>query len=310
MEAGDLHTRLVEAANAVFGSHPGHRALHAKGIWCEGTFTATPEAARLSRAPHFQGDPIPALIRFSNASGDPESHDADRDGRGIAVKLRLPDGRETDILATITPTFVARTPEDFIELLRLRRSDPATGEPDMKGLGEYLQAHPEAVPSIQAVLGTEPPASYATLVYYSPHAFRLVSGSGEGTWVRYRWNPETGDQRIPDDEARARGRDYLREELADRLSGGPAAFELVLQLAGENDPLDDPTAQWPGDRETVTAGRLEVRGIVDDPETDRGDLVAFDPIRIVDGIELSDDPILHARPRAYSVSIERRSAPS
>ena len=30
------------------------------------------------------------------------------------------------------------------------------------------------------------------------------------------------------------------------------------------------------------------------------------PARIVDGIELSDDPILHARPRAYSVSAYRR----
>jgi catalase len=33
----------------------------------------------------------------------------------------------------------------------------------------------------------------------------------------------------------------------------------------------------------------------------------FDPSRVTDGIELSDDPILNFRPRAYSVSIERRS---
>lgn len=307
MDAADLYTRLVDAANGVFGSHPGHRALHAKGTWCEGRFTATPEAARLSRAAHLQGEPIPALVRFSNASGDPESHDAARDGRGMAVKLRLPEGGDTDILATSAPTFVARTPEDFLELMHRRRPDPESGEPDLERLGEYLQAHPEAIPSIQAVLGAEPPASFATLVYHSPHAFRLVAGTGDGTWVRYRWQPEAGDQHIPDEEARARGRDYLREELAERLAGGQAAFDLLLQRAGEDDPLDDPTAPWTEDGEAVAAGRLELHDVADDPESVSGDPVVFDPTRIADGIELSNDPILHARQHAYSVSIERRS---
>jgi nitrite reductase/ring-hydroxylating ferredoxin subunit len=34
--------------------------------------------------------------------------------------------------------------------------------------------------------------------------------------------------------------------------------------------------------------------------------MTFDPTTVVDGIELSDDPILHARSAAYSVSITRR----
>ena len=44
---------------------------------------------------------------------------------------------------------------------------------------------------------------------------------------------------------------------------------------------------------------------MDDPESDDHIDVA-DPIRVVDGIELSNDPILHARARAYSVSAYRR----
>jgi catalase len=307
MEAADLHERLVDAANAVFGSHSRCRALHAKGTWCRGRFTPTSEAAVLSRAAHLQDEPASALIRFSNASGDPDSDDADRDGRGMAVKLRLADGAETDILATMAPTFVARTPEDFLEFLRLRRPDDATGQPDMEGLGAYLQAHPEATTAIQAVLGPEPPASFATLTYHSPHAFRLVSSTGADTWVRYRWRPGAGELRIPDAEARGMGRDYLSAELAERLREVPVEFELVLQLAGEGDPLEDSTAVWPEERETVVAGVLEISEQIPDPETD-GALVVFDPTRIVDGIELSDDPILHARPGAYSVSIERRSS--
>jgi catalase len=287
---GDLYEQIIEAANAIFGSHPHRRALHAKGTWCEGSFTATPVAA---------------LIRFSNGSGDPESHDAGREARGLAVKLRFADGDETDILGTTNPAFATRTPEEFLELLQLRRPDPETGQPDMEKLGAFLAAHPESQPAIQATIGSEPPASFAQLAYRSPHSFKLVNGDGEGTWVRYRWQPEAGEAHIPDDDARERGRDYLSEELAERLRSGAVGFELLFQVAAEGDPIDDSTAIWPEDRELIVAGRLEITRIVDDPEVGEH-IEVFDPTRVVDGIELSDDPVLHARRRAYSVSAYRR----
>ena len=80
----------------------------------------------------------------------------------------------------------------------------------------------------------------------------------------------------------------------------------MVTLAEAEDPLDDPTAAWPEDREQVVVGRLELTG----PEQEReqgGDVLVFDPTRVVDGIELSEDPILRFRRRAYAVSVERRS---
>jgi catalase len=301
----DLYEQLIEAANSIYGAHPHRRALHTKGTWCEGLFTATPEAAALCRAAYLQGQPVPVVVRFSNGSGDPESHDAQREARGMAVKLRPPDGGECDILAVSTPAFVVRTPEEFLELLRLRAPDPQTGQPDMEKLGAFLAAHPEAQPSVQATIGTEPPASLATLAYHSPHSYRLIDADGEGTWIRYRWRPEAGEATLPDDEARQRGRDYLADELAERLRDGPAAFELLLVIAADEDPLDDPTAIWPPEREVVPAGRLEITDVVDDPEEGEH-IEVFDPTRVPDGIELSDDPVLRARARAYSVSAYRR----
>ncbi len=221
---GDLYEQLVDTANAIYGAHAHRRAFHSKGTWCSGTFTATSEAAGLSRAKHLQGDPVPALIRFSSGGGNPEGHDAQREARGIAVKLRPADGEETDILAVTTPAFVVRTPEEFLELLRLRTPDPDTGQPDMEKLGAFLGMHPESQTAIQATVGSEPPASFATLTYFSPHSFKLVSADGAETWVRYRWRPEAGEASIPDDEARERGRDYLGEELAERLRGDTAGF--------------------------------------------------------------------------------------
>ena len=223
----------------------------------------------------------------------------------MAVKLRPADGQESDILAVTTPAFVLRTPEEFLELMRLREPDPETGQPDWEKLGAFLAAHPESQTAVQATLNTEPPASFATLSYYSPHAFKLVSPAGPETWVRYRWRPEAGEATLPDDEAKQRGPDYLREELEQRLRDSSVGFELLFQVRGDGDPLNDPTAVWPDDRELVAAGRLEITGVVDDPES--GDHIeVFDPTRVVDGIELSDDPILRARERAYSVSAYER----
>jgi catalase len=48
-------TQVVDLANKLSGVHPGFRAFHAKGAVVEGSFKASPEAARLSRAPLFSG---------------------------------------------------------------------------------------------------------------------------------------------------------------------------------------------------------------------------------------------------------------
>lgn len=305
MAGGDLYERIIETVNALYGSHPHSRALHAKGTWCAGTFTATAQAGELCRAAHLQGEPVRALIRFSNASGDPESDDSQREARGMAVKLQPADGDVTDIVTVTTPAFVLRTPEEFLEFMELRRPDPETGQPDWERLGAFLEAHPESQTAVQATLNSEPPVSLATVAFYSPHTFRLLDADRRPTLVRYRWRPEAGEATLPDEEAKARGKDYLRAELEERLGDGPAAFDLVLQLPNEGDPIDDATAVWPDDREQVVAGRLEITEMVDDPE-DGDHIEVFDPTRVVDGIELSDDPILHARARAYSVSAYRR----
>ena len=48
MEPTKLDEEIVDAINAVYGRHDRTRALHAKGVFCEATFTATPEAAEKS----------------------------------------------------------------------------------------------------------------------------------------------------------------------------------------------------------------------------------------------------------------------
>ncbi|MFL5867258.1 MAG: catalase family peroxidase [Thermoleophilaceae bacterium] len=301
--AESLAEQAVNAINDISGVHPGHRSAHAKGVLLTATFTPTAEAAGLTTAAHMQGEPVRATVRFSNGGGNPEIPDYAREGRGMAVKFYLPDGSTTDIVALSIPCFFARTPEDFLEFTRLRKPDPETGQPNMEKLGAWLGEHPEAQQSVQAAVGASPPESYATAAYNSIHSFSWVDSEGNGRWLRYRFVPEEGERSISDEEARERGRHYLAEDIVER-SG--AAFKLLVVLAEDGDPIDDPTAAWPEERQKVEVGRLELGG--EDTEREQGDdVLVLDPTRVTDGIELSDDPILRFRPRAYAVSVERRS---
>ena len=97
---------------------------------------------------------------------------------------------------------------------------------------------------------------------------------------RYRWMPEAGEQTIDREEAKAKGRDYLRGEMAERLAAGPAALTLEVVVAGAGDDVDDPTVAWPADRQRIVTGRLDLTAVIDDQ--DGGcEKEVFDPMRLV-----------------------------
>ena len=306
MAADDLSERLVDSINASYGAHPGFRAAHARGVLCAGRFVATPAAAGVSRAAHLDGHEVRTHVRFSNGSGDPRVADVIRDGRGMAVKFYLPDGTTTDLVTLSLPSFFVRTPEDLLAFNDARRPDPETGQPDLGKVGAFLGEHPEALPAVEAAMLHPIPASYCGLTYHSIHAFGFEAADGAVRHGRYRLVPECGDLHLGDDELEGRADDFLRAELEERFAEGPAAFSVRLQLAMPEDPLDDPTARWPDDREVVEIGRLELTALAFDREQG-DDVLVFDPTRVTDGIRLTDDPILHARSGAYRVSVARRT---
>jgi catalase len=302
--APTLHEQMVAAIDDVSGGpYPGCRAAHAKGSFCEGSFTATPRARELSRAEHLSGEAVPVTVRFSNGTGNPNLPDNERtDGRGLAVKFHLSRDEATDSVTISIPVFFVRTPEDFLAFTRARKPDPETGQPDMEKLGALIGQRPEIGAAVQLILPTlTPPVSYATCAYNSLHAFCLVNGDDERTWARLCWRPEAGEHVLPEDQIDSQGPDYLQDDLRERLSREPIRFRFEAILAADGDPLDDPTTPWPEDRERVELGTMELTRIADVDEP-----VIFDPNNLTDGIEPSDDQILAARSPAYSVSIERR----
>jgi catalase len=292
----------IDTAASVFGEHPGFRALHARGVICRGSFTPTAEAASLSRAAHLAGPEVPVTVRFSNGAGNPEHPDWAPDPRGLAVKFYLPDGSRTDIVAVSSPLFPTRTPEGFLELMRAQAAGPAAAWK----FPLFLRHHPEALRVLPRVAPSlAPPAGYDRIPYYGLHAFRWLDGSGGSRFVRYELRPAAGVARLTPWAARRRARDYLQTGILEQLASAPVLFSVRVQIAEAGDPVDDPSAAWPRSRRRVVVGTLSITG--PDTERDRGqDVLVFDPSRVTDGIECSEDPVLAFRPPAYSESVRRR----
>src|SRR3954463_10546622 len=185
---------LVDAIGKAGGGFPGHRDAHAKGVVLAGTFTPSGEARRLTRAAHL-AEPTRVTVRFSNGGAKPDSNDAEiGDGRGMATKFYLDDGSTTDIVALSLPVFFVRTPEEFLEFTLARAES-------FEKVGEFIGSHPATAQAVQQIAPIlVPPRSYATVVYNSIHAFRLVNGEGDGHWIRWRWLPEAGAEWLPEDE--------------------------------------------------------------------------------------------------------------
>ncbi len=296
--------QIVEVQRTIAGPHPGFRTVHAKGIVCSGSFTALPEARRISKAAHFQGQAIPTTIRFSNGSGDPNGHDGLPDVRAIAAKFQLPDGKKTDLLAITNEAFLARTPEEVLAFFQANLPDPATGQP---GVPRFLESHPAAAAFVGRLLQKPVPVSYVQAAYHAIHAFRFTAADGQSCFGRYRWLPEAVEAYLNPEEGGRRDANFLQAELKTRLAKGPAAFRLHLQIGEPGDPTDDATVIWPAERRLVEIGRLQIDAVSPTSAADERRLI-FDPIKLTDGIELTNDPIPRARSAAYSISYEWRTA--
>jgi catalase len=294
--------QAIEAIRETGGAQPGSRALHAKGKLYRGTFTATPEAAALSRAAHLGGATVPALIRFSNGSGNPRQPDNAPGVRGLAVKFTLPDGSTTDVSTQTAKLFPASTPDGFISLLRAMRPGPTA---PLRLIG-YIATHPRFLSALPVVKeANKVPASYGSIAYHGLHAFRWVAADGSARFVRYHLQPAAGEEILPPDVAKAKDADFLIHELDERLASQPVRFDYQVQIGAQGDSTVDPSKPWRSDQ-TVTVGTIEITGI-DTEREHGGDIVVFDPMRVTDGIEPSDDPVLRFRTLVYSASVKLRA---
>ncbi len=134
---------------------------------------------------------------------------------------------------------------------------------------------------------------------------RFTNKDGVSRYGRYRITPDAGIEHLDDATAKTRGANYLFDELTERIARGPISFQILVQVANDNDIVDDATVHWPEERPLINLGRILLTNPVLDNTREQKKII-FDPIPRVDGIEPSDDPLLELRAAIYLLSGRRR----
>jgi len=296
---------VVGSLESTFGVHPGQRRNHIKGTCAVGEFVGNQAATKVSRSGLFSGRSIPVVARFSLSGGNPDVSDAARSVRGMALEFRLPDGSRQHMTMINAPVFSAANPASFNAMILASKPDPRTGKPDPQKLRDFLASHPDAIALTKFVSSHNPPVSYANSSYFGVHTFKFIDSTGTVHPVKWRFVPRDGEKSLTDAEIKTAPHDFLEQRLIERVSRGPAQWDMVVQLGEPGDPQDNPTLQWPESRKRITAGTLTITQAMPQHGAEC-EKINFDPLVMADGIEPTNDPVLLFRSPAYAISFAKR----
>ncbi len=297
--------QTVDVMNKLWGKHAGMRANHAKGVVVTGSFVPSKQATRLSKADIFAEASVPVTVRFSDSTGLPTLADGagPANPHGMAIKFHPTGGPPVDVVTNSLAFFPVATGEDFRDLLQaLSVSGPGASKPT--AADTFIASHP-SVPKAFGSVST--PVSFARETYNGVDAFVFVNAAGKRQAFRFKIVPAAGTKHLTPAEAAKLSPDFLVDELPARLAKGPVMFRLLAQLARPGDPTNDATKPWPADRTLVDMGTITL-------VTTAGDNVSAQkafhvlPNALTPGIEVSDDPLIDARVRAYVISFGRRAS--
>ncbi len=292
---------FIDRFRTVFGSHPGFRKNHAKGVAVTGYFDGNGNGRELSKAAVFATGRTPVTGRFSLTGGNPDVTDAAGAARGLGLAFAFPDGTQWRTAMLNLPVFPDNSPQGFYDRLLASKPVQATGQPDPALMSAFLAAHPETAAAMAVMKAHPPTPGFADSTFSGLNTFFFVNDGGARTPVRWSFVPQ--QSALP---AQTGSKDMLFDALIRQMRAGPLRWKLMLTVGSSEDPVRDATLPWPSDRRTVDAGTLTLTGIETEKPGNARD-INFDPLVLPDGIEPSDDPLLSARSAVYAASYRART---
>ncbi len=296
---------MVNQFEATAGKFEGYRRSGAKGVCATGEFVGSDAARGLSAASVFSGNKVPVVARFSVGGANPQAPDNGKSQRNMALQFDLPNNEQWIQGNINAPVFGASTPQQLLDGLVARQPDPATKAPDAAKVKAFTDANPETLLQGRYFASQPVPASFGTVNYWGVHAYAFVNAAGARQFGKWVYEPVAGVVGLTDDEAKAKGANFLLTDLRERAKAGSLAFNLNLELAEPGDKLDNATVPLPAGRKKVTLGVLKITAVSDD-STGACVAINYNPMVMPKGIEASNDPMLAARAAPYVVSRGRR----
>ena len=291
------------------------RVVHARGAAAHGVFEANGAAADLTSAAFLQaGARTPVFTRFSTVVGSRGSADTVRDVRGFATKFYTDDG-VFDLVGNNIPVFFIRDGIKFPDLVHAAKPEPDREIPQAQTahttFWDFVSMIPESPHMLMWVMSDRAiPRSYRMMEGFGVHTFRLVNARRETFLVKFHWKPVLGVHGLVWDEAltlNGTDPDFHRRDLFNAIGAGAfPQWELGVQVMPDTDDqyfegidLLDATKLVPEELApvqpigTLTLNRNPTNFFAEVEQ------VAYHVGHLVRGIEVVDDPLMHARLFSY-----------
>ena len=291
------------------------RVVHARGSGALGVFEATADISAYTCA-HFlkKGTKTPVFVRFSTVAGFKGSSDLARDVRGFSVKFYTEEGNY-DLVGNNIPVFFIQDAMNFPNLVHAVKPEPNNEMPQAASahdtFWDFVSLMPESAHMVMWAMSDRAiPRSLRMMEGFGVHTFKLVNAEGKGTFVKFHWKPKLGVHQVAWQEAQkisGYDADFHRRDLWEAIEEGDyPQWDLGVQLIPEEDELKysfdilDPTKLVP--EELVPVQLVGTMTLNRNPENffAETEQIAFDPGRLVPGIDFSNDPLLQGRVFSYA----------
>jgi catalase len=290
------------------------RVVHARGSAAHGVLEIHEDISAYTSAKFLQkGAVTPLFLRFSTVAGFRGSTDLARDVRGFAIKFYTEDGN-FDLVGNNIPVFFIQDAMNFPDLVHAVKPEPNNEMPQAASahdtFWDFISLMPEAAHMVMWAMSDRAiPRSLRMMEGFGVHTFKLVNAEGKGTFVKFHWKPKLGVHSVAWNEAQkisGFNSDFHRQDLWEAIEKGNfPQWDLGVQLIPEEDELKysfdilDVTKIVP--EEVVPVKIIGTMTLNRNPENffAETEQSAFDPGRLVPGIDVSDDPLLQGRIFSY-----------
>ena len=291
------------------------RVVHARGSGAHGIFEATADVSKYTKAAFLKkGTKTPLFLRFSTVAGFKGSTDMARDVRGFSVKFYTEEGNY-DLVGNNIPVFFIQDAMNFPDLVHAVKPEPNNEMPQAASahdtFWDFISLMPESAHMVMWAMSDRAiPRSLRMMEGFGVHTFKFVNAEGKGTFVKFHWKPKLGVHQVAWQEAQkisGYDADFHRRDLWEAIDkGNYPQWDLGVQLIPEEDELKfsfdilDPTKLIP--EEVVPVKIIGTMTLNRNPENffAETEQIAFDPGRLVPGIDFSNDPLLQGRVFSYA----------
>ncbi len=321
LKAGDRGPSLLE--DFIYQDKMAHfdreripeRVVHARGSGAHGVFEATADISQYTKAAFLKkGARTPLFIRFSTVAGFKGSTDLARDVRGFSVKFYTDEGNY-DLVGNNIPVFFIQDAMNFPDLVHSVKPEPNNEMPQAASahdtFWDFISLMPESAHMIMWAMSDRAiPRSFRMMEGFGVHTFKFLNSENKGTFVKFHWKPRLGVHQVAWNEAQKISgfdADFHRRDLWENIEKGNfPQWDLGVQLIPEEDEfkfsfdLLDPTKIIP--EELVPVKIIGTMTLNRNPENffAETEQIAFDPGRLVPGIDVSNDPLLQGRVFSYA----------